>query len=54
MTNFEKVKADVQAMSVDEMMKYIRATCDTCAYKNKDCSDISCEDGYREWLELEV
>ena len=56
MTNFEKIKADIQGMTVeefyDEFCGYVK--CKECNYNGEQCDDKSCHEGHIKWLESEV
>lgn len=53
MTNFEKLKADIEKMTVKEMSNFL-SKCEHCFYCNVDCSGCSCDEGTIKWLESEV
>lgn len=59
MTNFEKLKADIQGMTAKEFAETygVYMSCLGCNYKILDadeCLTLSCEEGKSKWLESEV
>lgn len=57
MTNFEKLKVDIQDMTAVEFACYIDGyfDCPRCAYNEKvECHTDHCIQGHAKWLESEV
>lgn len=57
MTNFEKLKVDIQGMSLNQFLRVCRNLvnfdCKYCIWKNESCG-ASCLVGRKKWLESEV